>query len=63
MTWHHISPGVTMKGFKTCCTFNSMDRTNDMLWNGTEEDGDISMKKMKALTAKMETETLIGQGR
>jgi hypothetical protein len=42
MAWQHISRGVTVKGFKKRCIFNAMDRTNDMLWNGIEEDGDIS---------------------
>jgi hypothetical protein len=35
-----------------------------MLWNGSEEDGDVrSVGKMKALTVKMETVTLTGKGR
>jgi hypothetical protein len=35
-----------------------------MLWNDSEEDGDVSSeRKMKALTVKMETVTLIGKGR
>ena len=35
-----------MKVFKKFCIFNAMDGTNDdMLWNGTEEDGDISKYK------------------
>jgi len=35
-----------MKVFKKCCIFNAMDGTNDdMLWNGTQEDGDISEYK------------------
>jgi hypothetical protein len=33
---------VTVKGFKKCCIFNAVDGTNDdMLWNGSEEDGNI----------------------
>jgi hypothetical protein len=34
-----------------------MDETDDdMLWNDSEEDGDVrSVRKMKALTVKMET--------
>jgi hypothetical protein len=32
---------MTMKGFKKCCIVNAMEGTNDMLWNGSEEDGDI----------------------
>ena len=38
--WHHISPEVTVKGFKKCYVSNEMDGTDgDMLWNGSEEDG------------------------
>jgi hypothetical protein len=40
--WHHISPEVTVKGFKKCCISNTVDGTeDDMLWNGSEEDGDV----------------------
>jgi len=43
-----------------------MDGTDDdILWNGGEEVGmlRVSVKKMKALTVKMEAVTLIGKGR
>ena len=30
---------------------------DDMLWNDSEDDGDV--RKMKALTVKMETATLV----
>ena len=31
-----------MKGFKKCCTSNAVDGTNDdMLWNGSEVDGNV----------------------
>jgi hypothetical protein len=44
-----------------------MDGTDDdILWNGSEEDGNVkkvSIRKMKVLTVKMETVTLIGKGR
>jgi hypothetical protein len=42
MTWQHISPEVTEKGFKTCCISNAVDRTDDILWNGSEEKGRVS---------------------
>ena len=43
--WQHISPKVTMKGFKKCCISNVVGGTDDgMLWNGTEEDGDIRIE-------------------
>jgi hypothetical protein len=60
-----ISPEATVKGFKKCSIFNAMDVTDDdMLWNKSEEDGIVrSVRKMKALTVKMETVTLTGKGR
>jgi hypothetical protein len=36
-----ISPEVTVKGFKKCCISSGMDGTDDMLWNGSEEVGDV----------------------
>jgi hypothetical protein len=60
--WQCISPEVTVKGFKKCCISSVVDGTDDdMLWNGSEEDGYECMK-MKALTMKMETLTLTGRG-
>jgi len=33
---------VTLKGFKKCCKSNIVNETNDdMLWNGSEEDGNV----------------------
>ena len=60
-----ILPEVTEKGFKKCCISNAMETTNDdMLRKGSEEVGNIGIvRKMKALTVKMETVTLIGKGR
>ena len=37
--WQHISPEVTVKVFK-CCISSATDGT-DMLWNSSEEDGNI----------------------
>ena len=32
-----------MKGFKQCCVSNAVDGTDDdMLWNGSEEYGNVS---------------------
>jgi hypothetical protein len=43
---------------------NAMDETDDILWNGSEEDGNVrSTRKIKALTVKMETVTVIDSGR
>ena len=42
MAWEHISPEVTVKGLKKCCLSKAMDGTDDdMLWNGSEEDGNV----------------------
>ena len=47
---------MTVKGFKKCCLSNAVDETDDdMLWNSSEEVGDVSRN--------METVTLIGTGR
>jgi len=36
------SPEVIVKVFKKCHIYNAMDETDDdMLWNGSEEDGDV----------------------
>jgi len=60
-----ILPEVTVKVFKQCCISNAMEGTNDnMLRKDSEEVGNIrSVRKMKAMTVKMETVTLIGKGR
>jgi hypothetical protein len=61
MAWQHISPEATVKAFKKCCMSIPADGTDDdMLWNGSERDGNV--RKMKALTLKMETRTLNGKG-
>jgi len=40
--WQRIWPEVIVKGFKKCCVWNGMDRIDDdMLWNGSEEDGKV----------------------
>jgi len=42
MTRQRISPEVTVQGFRKCCISNAMDETDDdMLWNGSAEDGDV----------------------
>jgi hypothetical protein len=42
IAWQHISPEETEKGFKKCCISNAVDETDDdMLWNGSKEDGDV----------------------
>jgi len=39
--WQFISPDVTVKGCNKCCMSNTVDETDDMLWNGSEEDGNV----------------------
>ena len=41
-TWQRISPEVTVKGFRMCCMSSAVDGTDDdVLWNGSEEDGNV----------------------
>jgi hypothetical protein len=43
MAWQHISPEVTVKGFWKCCMSNAVAGTKEgMLWNGSEEDGNVT---------------------
>ena len=63
MAWQCILPEVTVKGFKKHCISNAMDGTDDMLWNGNEEAGNIRSVREKALPVKMETVILTGRGR
>jgi hypothetical protein len=71
-TWQHISPEVNVKGLKMCCTSSGVDESDDnMFWNDIEENENVgrmrmlgvSMTKIKALTMKMETVTMLGEGR
>jgi hypothetical protein len=40
--WQHVSPQVTVKGFKKCRTSHARDGTDkDMLWNNSEQDGNV----------------------
>ena len=41
MSWQHISLEVTVKGFRKYCISSAVDGTDDMLWNDSEEDGNI----------------------
>jgi hypothetical protein len=42
MAWQRISPETTVKGFKECCMSGAVDGTDDdMLWNGSEGDGNV----------------------
>ena len=46
--WQHISPEVSVKGFKKCYIYNAMDGTDDsMLWNSNEDDGNVRSEHEK----------------
>jgi len=38
MAQQRISPEVTVRSFKKCCICSEVEETDDMLWNGSEED-------------------------
>ena len=43
IAWRCISPNGTAKGFQKCCITNAVDKTDDdKLWNGSDEDGNVS---------------------
>jgi len=43
MAWQRISPEVTVKGFKKCYISTALDGADDdMSWNDSEEDGDVT---------------------
>ena len=41
MAWQCISPELIVKGFKKCCMSIAVDESDDMLWNGSEDDGHV----------------------
>jgi hypothetical protein len=64
--WQRILPEVTVKGFKKCFISNAMDETDDnVLWNGSEEDGNIRSEheEDEDMTVNVEMVRLIGKGR
>ena len=36
-----ISPEVIVKDFKKCCISSAVDENDDMLWNSSEDNGDV----------------------
>ena len=43
MAWQHIAPEVIVKAGKKSCLSKTLDETDvDMLWNGSEEDRNVS---------------------
>ena len=65
MAWQCISPDVNVKGFKKCCTYTAVDETDDMLWNGSEEEGTIRSECQEDEGTDCEDgdATLTGKGR
>ena len=60
MAWHCISPELIVKGFKKCCISKAEDETDDdRLWMAMKRMGmlGVSVRKMRALTMKVETDT------
>jgi hypothetical protein len=41
MAWQFISPEIIVQGFKKCHISSTMDETDDILWNCSEEDGNV----------------------
>jgi len=41
LSWQHISAAVILKGFEKCFLSSAVDETDNMLWNGSEEDGNV----------------------
>ena len=39
--WQSISPEVNVLVFKKCSIYNAVDGTDDTLWNGSEEGGNV----------------------
>jgi hypothetical protein len=62
--WQCISPKVTVQSFKQCCIYNEMDETMMLCIGMTVKRMEmlVSVRKMKALSMKMELLTLIGKG-
>jgi len=42
MAWQYTSPAVTENSFKKCCMSSGSD--DGMLWNDSEEEGDMRRK-------------------
>jgi hypothetical protein len=63
--WQCISSEVNVNGFKKCCISIALDRTDDSCAMAVKRMGmlEFSMRKMMALTVKMERVTLIGKDR
>ena len=60
MAWQHISPEMTVMGFKKCCISTAMGEADEvMLVNDSKEEW--VLREMKALTVTMETVTLTGK--
>jgi hypothetical protein len=46
MAWQYTSAEVTVTSFNNCCISNAMDGIDhEMLWNGSEDDGNVSSEQ------------------
>jgi hypothetical protein len=65
--WQSITPKVIVRGFKKCCISKAVDGTDDDVLCGIAVKRmamlGVSVRKMEAPIVKMETVTLIGEGR
>jgi hypothetical protein len=62
MAAQHISPKLNVKGFKNYCISSAVEGTMTCCRMTVGMLG-VTMKRMKALTVKIVTVTLIGKGR
>jgi hypothetical protein len=66
VAWQCITPEVTAKGCKKCCISSAIDRNDDdMLWMGSEEDGNVrsECEEDEGTDCEDEEVTLTGKGR
>jgi hypothetical protein len=60
MAWQSVSPEVTVKGFKKCCIFSTVECGMTVKRMGVLG---VCVRMMNALSVKMETVTLMDKGR
>jgi hypothetical protein len=47
VAWQCISLYVFVKAFKKCCVSSAMDRNDEELRNGSDDDGDVGSECME----------------
>jgi hypothetical protein len=60
-TWQHVSPELTVRGFKKSCLSSAVDGTKDdtrLLWNDSEKDGNVRSDSEKTNTLTVELVTV-----